>query len=289
MTATTISNGSALWSGTNITFSGTYTATFSPTAVKLGVEYLATLVVRYSSMGDGAKLRMALPNITATSLSVTAPFTATIAQISLTPSGGYSVESSSIKIKAQPNCELFVELVLDLQNSSESFVGVNISTQAVVSPSVPEPPGVDTTDDLKGTITAGSEKAPDEGKEKAFDNQPGSKWLAFDAQTWIQYSYAAGVAGRLTSYTLTSGGDAPERDPADFVLMGSNDGGKSWTIVDKRTGISFSARQQKQKFTLNTPTTCKTFRLSISRVAGGSTGLMQISEIELLGQQVQSP
>jgi hypothetical protein len=162
---------------------------------------------------------------------------------------------------------------------------VKISTEAVASPSAA---AVDTTDDLKGTITASGENAPNEGKEKAFDNQAATKWLNFSAQSWIQYSYAAGIAGRLTGYTLTSGDDAPERDPADFLLAGSNDGGKSWTTLDTRTGISFSARQQKQLFTLGTPATFKAYRLPVNRVAGVAGGLIQISAIELLGQQVQS-
>jgi hypothetical protein len=217
MSATVLSNYTAALSGTNITFSGTYTATFSPTAVKLGGDYLVTLVVRYTSMsGVVTKIRVAQPKVTATSLNVTGPFTATMPQSSLTPGSGQ--DTAALSLQYQPVCELFVELVLDLRNNNESFVGVNASAGAVASPSAEEPPAVDTTDDLKGTITAYKENPPNEGKEKAFDNQTGTKWLGFSSQNWLQYTYAAGIAGRLTSYTLTSGNDAPERDPCDFQL-----------------------------------------------------------------------
>lgn len=288
MTSTNLGNCTAILNGTNITFSGTYTATFSPTAVKLGVDYLVTLVVRYTSSRGTVKLRVAQPNVTATSLNVTAPFTATMSQCSLTPSSGGNTTTAAAELKYNPTCELFVELVLDLQNNSETFLGVNASAAAVATPSAAEPPAVDTTDDLKGTITSYDENAPNEGKERAFDNQIGSKWLGFAAQNWIQYSYAAGIAGRLTSYTLTSGNDSPERDPTDFRLMGSNDG-QTFTTVETRTGVTFSARLQKQTFTLGTPSTFNTYRLVINKVAGGQSTMVQLTEIELLGQQVSSP
>lgn len=158
----------------------------------------------------------------------------------------------------------------------------------VASASTVDVPAVDTTDDLKGTITARGENGSGEGKEKLFDNQSGTKWLDFSAQgSWVQYTYAAGIAGRLSSYTLTSAGDAPERDPADWQLQGSSDGGATWATVDSRAGVTFSERLQKQKFTVSGTPTYKAYRLNITKTLNPqSASCVQLAEIELLGQQV---
>jgi hypothetical protein len=153
-------------------------------------------------------------------------------------------------------------------------------------------PVIDTTDDLKGSITARGDNGSAEGKEKAFDNQSGTKWLDFTSAgaTWIQYAYAAGSAGRLTSYSITSANDSPERDPADFQLLGSNDGGKTFTTVDSRTGVSFSGRFQKQTFAVSGSPTFKAYRLNITKVQNpAAANCTQIGDIELLGQLVAAP
>jgi probable HAF family extracellular repeat protein len=146
----------------------------------------------------------------------------------------------------------------------------------------------DTTDDLKGTISARGENGSGEGMAKAFDNQAGTKWLDFSPQgSWIQYAYAAGISGRLSSYTITSANDAPERDPMDWQLLGSNDGGTTWTAADSRTGETFGARFQKRSFSLSGAPTYKAYRLNITKVQNpSSANSVQLAEIELIGQQV---
>jgi hypothetical protein len=101
----------------------------------------------------------------------------------------------------------------------------------------------------------------------------------------VQYTYAAGTAGRLSSYTLTSAGDAPERDPADWQLLGSNDGGTTWATVDSRAGVSFSQRNQKLPFPVSGTPTYKAYRLNITKLFNPATaGSVQLAELELLGQ-----
>jgi len=126
---------------------------------------------------------------------------------------------------------------------------------------------------------------------KAFDNDAGTKWLDFSPQgSWIQYAYAAGISGKLTAYTITSANDAAERDPADWDLLGSNDGGATWVTVDSRTGVTFSARFQKQTFALSGNPTYKAYRLNIKKVANpAGANSVQLAEIELLGTQVAAP
>lgn len=185
----------------------------------------------------------------------------------------------------RPNAGLDLRIDLNLEISSSSGKGEDQRIQLQQTSAAPV---IDTTDDLKGTITARGENGSMEGKEKAFDNQQNTKWLDLSPKgSWIQYAYAAGVAGRLTGYTITSANDCPERDPADWQLLGSNDGGANWTTVDSRTGVAFNARFQKLAFTVSGAPTYKIYRLNVTKVLDlSSANSVQLSEIELLGQRV---
>ena len=126
---------------------------------------------------------------------------------------------------------------------------------------------------------------------KAFDNASGTKWLDFapDATTrasWIQYGYVPGTLYKVTSYTITSANDAAARDPRDWVLLGSNDGGGTWTPVDTRVGATFSARFEKRTFSVTTPDFYKAYRLQIDSVQNpAAANSVQLSEIELLSAE----
>lgn len=148
----------------------------------------------------------------------------------------------------------------------------------------------DTTDDQLGTVTAQGENPPGETAANAFDNQTATKWLDFangsssTRSSWIQYQYSGGVRHIVTNYTIASANDAPARDPADWALLGSNDGGTTWTTLDTRTGESFTARLQKRAFSTTNTAAFNLYRLRIDRVANpSSANSVQLSEIELLG------
>jgi PKD repeat protein len=180
--------------------------------------------------------------------------------------------------------------VSDAAGSVQSSVTVTVST--AIS---------DTTDDHLGSITAqGDNAVKGEGMAQAFDNNIKTKWLDYAKSnpttraSWIQYVYAPGISGNLTSYTITSANDYPSRDPRDWQLLGSNDGGATWTVVDSQGGQQFTARSQKRTFNLNGSPTYHAYRLNIQRVwAPSNTGSLdgnsvQLSEIELLGVKVTS-
>lgn len=135
-----------------------------------------------------------------------------------------------------------------------------------------------------GTITASAENGPGEGKEKAFDNDTGSKWLAFASSGWIQYQFPSGNKYCITKYTITSGNDAPERDPKDWTLKGSNDG-TNWTTLDTRTNdANWTARNQTRSFYFSNNQHYEYYRLDISAVNGAS--ILQLSEIEMMEAKV---
>jgi len=288
----------------DIVIKGSYEVRFSDTEVRLDIGYLAIIDVEIPA-------------------SVTADWKVTPKRVSrnvgtFSPGGQatrlFSFEQRIGKdelVHSLHSTRAFNDATIALSMKLQlipSILGGELTTAdvvtlgAVVAPTAPPAPTsatstlpvIDTTDDLKGTITARGENAPNETKEKAFDNQTSSKWLHIlpaDGKSWIQYTYAAGTAGRLTAYTITSGNDAPERDPYEWQLLGSNDGGQTWATVDMRAAVLFSARLQKQSFAITGSPTYKAYRLNISCIAqptvsSTAQNLVQLSEIELLGQLV---
>ena len=87
------------------------------------------------------------------------------------------------------------------------------------------------------------------------------------------------------SYALTSANDFQQRDPQDWRLLGSNDGGKNWTTLDKREGEIFSERHQRRVFELTNTNAFNVYRLRIDRVRSPkSANSVQLAEIELMGR-----
>ena len=92
-----------------------------------------------------------------------------------------------------------------------------------------------------------------------------------------QKFYSKAIANK---YTLTSGNDAPGRDPKNWTLAGSNDEA-NWVALDTRTDESFAGRNETREFTFNYPTAYKYYRFYIT--ANNGDGLFQLSEWRLLG------
>ncbi len=155
---------------------------------------------------------------------------------------------------------------------------------------------VDTTDDHLGTVTAAGENNGInrlwEVATNAFDNTTGTKWLDFATnypgtrQSWIQYQYANGQRYVVSQYTITSANDAAthsERNPADWRLLGSNNGGTSWVTLDIRTNQVFTANFQKLAYSATNTTAYNAYRFQIDRVANPAQAVaMQLDELEFL-------
>ena len=70
----------------------------------------------------------------------------------------------------------------------------------------------------------------------------------------------------IHQYALTSANDFPQRDPEDWRLLGSNDGGQTWVTLDVRTNELFSTRQQRKLYQIANETAFGAYRLEIDRV-----------------------
>ncbi|NRA97624.1 MAG: hypothetical protein HRU14_15625 [Planctomycetes bacterium] len=116
----------------------------------------------------------------------------------------------------------------------------------------------------------------------AIDNNAATKYLNFDGAN----DNASGLTittggGVVTGLGLTSANDAPDRDPATFVLSGSNDGA---TFAEIASGDvpGFLDRFERRTVSFDNDVAYTTYQLIFPTTAGPSTCCMQIAEVQLL-------
>jgi len=121
--------------------------------------------------------------------------------------------------------------------------------------------------------TGGSDAT--EGSSRVTDGDLSTKFLIFtyDPTFYIQLKFKK--AQHITTYSLTSANDAPSRDPKDWNLAGSNDG-TTWTVLDTRTGETFSDRGKTNSYDFTNTATYTYYRLNIT--ANGGSSLFQMAE-----------
>ncbi|KGN37378.1 GH92 family glycosyl hydrolase [Knoellia subterranea] len=127
-------------------------------------------------------------------------------------------------------------------------------------------------------VTASAENAPGEVAANLTDANPDTKWLAFARTGWVRYQLTQ--PKRALTWSLTSGNDEPGRDPKDVTLQGSADG-TTWTDLDRRTGLAFATRGQKQTFDVTTPGDFTYYRLDVTANNGAS--IVQLADWGLFG------
>lgn len=129
------------------------------------------------------------------------------------------------------------------------------------------------------TLTVSQENSggpgANEGSLKLVDNNLASKFFVagYDTGFWAQLTYPSAVV--LKGYALTSGNDAPDRDPKSWKLAGSNDG-VAFTQLDARTNESFPSRNQTKSYTFSNTTAYKYYRLYVT--ANNGSVDFQLSE-----------
>lgn len=129
-------------------------------------------------------------------------------------------------------------------------------------------------------VTASGENAPSEVASNLADGIPGSKWLVFESTGWVEYEFDEPQP--VLQYTLTSGNDAPERDPVDFRMLGSADG-EEWTLLDSRSGESFDGRGFTNVYDVE-PTGVDYQHLRLEVEKNGSGNIVQLAGWEPIAE-----
>ncbi len=126
-------------------------------------------------------------------------------------------------------------------------------------------------------VRASGENAPfGEVKENLVDGSAQTKWLVFTSTAWVELDLSEPFA--IEHYSLTAANDAPERDPRDWTLLGSNDG-QTWTSLDVQMDQDFPERFDTIEYQFENPTAYRHYRLEITENHGEN--IIQLAELSL--------
>lgn len=117
----------------------------------------------------------------------------------------------------------------------------------------------------------------------AIDKNFTTKYLNFGGQgSGLRVTPAIG-ATIVTSLVLTSANDAPERDPASYVVRGSNDG-SNFTDISSGAVPAFSGRFVDQELSFANSRPYTTYEVVFPTVFNSTANnSMQIGEVQLIG------
>ncbi|XP_043702666.1 peptide-N(4)-(N-acetyl-beta-glucosaminyl)asparagine amidase isoform X2 [Telopea speciosissima] len=139
-----------------------------------------------------------------------------------------------------------------------------------------------------GLVLASGEELPFGIVTSAFDGIHTSKWEEPNGAKggWIIYKVKDNQMLDLEVYELMSANDAPERDPMNWVVEGSDDGGSSWYVLDKQTSQMFEKRFQRKTFKIHSVgRLSNAFRFRFLAVRDvQATSRLQIGSIDLFAR-----
>ena len=125
--------------------------------------------------------------------------------------------------------------------------------------------------------------AAQEGSRKLIDDNTRSKFVQFNYKNdlWARIDFGEKPI-TVGGYSITSGDDAPERDPKNFSLEGSDDQ-FGWQVLDQHIGETFASRGLTKTYIFNNSSSFRYYRLHVT--ANNGAGLIQIAEWRLLVMQ----
>lgn len=123
------------------------------------------------------------------------------------------------------------------------------------------------------------------GPSNAIDNDPTTKYINFEKlNTGFTVEPQIGLT-TVNRLTITSSDDAPERDPASFILFGVSDF-TNLTQITSGALAAFTARKQKQTILFENETPYLQYKLTFPTLSNAATAVaMQVGEVELLGKR----
>lgn len=111
-------------------------------------------------------------------------------------------------------------------------------------PLLPPDPEKETDVTNLGVLTVSNEnsggKTANEGSSRLVDGDLGSKFLINPYVNTLTATITFVKSQRVSAYALTSGNDAPDRDPKNWTLQASTDN-TTWVTLDTRTNETFAS------------------------------------------------
>ena len=130
-------------------------------------------------------------------------------------------------------------------------------------------------------VPSSSNSPPTQTARNAVDNNITTKYLNFDELN-AGLTFAASGNRAVRALTLISAEDAPERDPASFIIEGSTNGA-NFTRIASNAVPPFASRHSIQSFVLPATNHFRAYRVLFPTVSNGAAAnSMQVAEVELL-------
>ena len=137
---------------------------------------------------------------------------------------------------------------------------------------------VDVTEDAQFSVSRDNDGNENENASKLIDDNYDSKFL-LGGFSELECTLTYDTEQKIGAYTFTSANDAKERDPADWTLLGSNDG-ENWEIIDQRADQEFANRRETQRFNIEFPKAYTHFKLHLTRT--WSSDAFQMAEWRMI-------
>lgn len=102
-------------------------------------------------------------------------------------------------------------------------------------------------------------------------------WRSKGASGWIRYQHVDGRRRLVTSYAIECGNR--DRLPKALELAGSNDGGTTWTVLDRQQEPGINEAMPRREFAVSSPATWNVYRLTLT--AANETEGVQVNAVEL--------
>ncbi len=135
-------------------------------------------------------------------------------------------------------------------------------------------------------VTASSANFPGgEAPANVIDNTADTKYLNFDAGAALPTGFTVTPSGTgvVRGIVFITANDAPERDPASWVLEGTDDG-VAFTPIASGSITLPTARFAIGQVTFANSATFTSYRVTFPSVRAGSANSMQIAEVQLVTQ-----
>jgi hypothetical protein len=132
----------------------------------------------------------------------------------------------------------------------------------------------------EGFAKSNSTSPSNEQPKHAIDGNPRTKYLNFGAAGSGIVIHVPGPAKLLRGLGLTSGNDAPERDPSEVLIEGSLDG-KNFERITQQKLAPFRDRFENQRIHFDNLAAYRHFRITFTKIAA-NTNAMQVAEVQLL-------
>ncbi|MGE9313897.1 BT_3987 domain-containing protein [Niabella sp. CJ426] len=253
----------------SFTFGGAYGGQLSPQQdIKLNFKLDTGLIAAYNAANATSFINLPVDKYTISGLEATI-------KSGKTTSDGIKI---SINTKTLPKDGAYL-LPITLQSASAGTINESLKTAYFKIRISRKETDVTTPSVLTVSKDNGSGPNGGEGSLKMIDNNLTTKFLAAGFPMTLSMQLKLPQAVAVQSYRLTSGNDAPERDPKNWKFFGSNDG-STWTLLDTRTNESFGARTQTYNYEFANDTPYSYYRWLVEENHGSDA--FQITEWRLI-------